>query len=273
MNKETEKIAVCTYNPRTSALLYDKIFWQPIYEIQGDNWQFYGMPDSIKYFPGQQALNEFGSSFDTSITEEIRSKPEANLIIQNLWMKMWADYCADKFKLKILPVYASLSMVDSVYQIGDYHTLIPILANIGVVSEDQLSWEHIEHFRKDRTAHNKYKRLLHWLDKEMVGKPQSFIEDEIAIRIEDYEASLKKHGIKTVLGTLEYILGDGFIKSAGIAIGAAVAGGLAAGLVAGGGFLIGQTAVKVVQRAYDLRESSREEKGELAYVFDLMEKI
>ena len=88
MNKETEKIAVCTYNSRTSVLLYDKIFWQPIYEIQGANWQFYGMPDSIKYFQGQEALNEFGASFDASITEEIRSNPEANLIIQNLWMKM-----------------------------------------------------------------------------------------------------------------------------------------------------------------------------------------
>jgi hypothetical protein len=273
VNKNKEKIAVCTYNPRTSALLYDKIFWQPIYDIQGANWQFYGMPDSIKYFPGQEALNEFGASFEASITDEIRSNPEVSLIIQNLWMKKWADYCADKFRVKILPVYASLSMVDSVYQIGDYHTLVPILANIGVVSEDQLSWEQIEQFRKDETAHKKYKRLLHWLDKEMVGKPQSFVEDEIVIRIENYESALKKHGVKTVLGTLKYILGDGFIKSAGIAIGATVAGGLAAGLVAGGGLFIGQTAVKVAQKAYDLRESSREEKGELAYVFDLKDKI
>lgn len=35
----------------------------------------------------------------------------------------------------------------------------------------------------------------------MIGRPLSLIEDEISMQLEDYQKTLKKHGIKTCLGT------------------------------------------------------------------------
>jgi len=57
-------------------------------------------------------------------------------------------------------------------------------------------------FRKDKRARNKYKRLLHWLDKEMVGKSAQYIQEEIAERLEGYQWALRKHGIETTLGAI-----------------------------------------------------------------------
>lgn len=267
------KIAICTYKPRTAALLYDKIFWQPIYDIQGANWQFYGIPDSLKYFPGQDHLNEFGQAFGDTITADMRSHPEANKNISNHWMKAWSEYCAARLGVHVVPVYESLDTVDEVNQIGEHQVLLPVLSNIEVVSEENLSWQQVEEFSNDKYSRMNYRCLVHWLDKEMVGKPQSFIEDEIAIRIDDYNTALKKHGITSVLGSLSYFLGEGFIKAATAALGVGLVGGVLAGLGAGGALLVGRTSVKLAEKAYDFRHAKRDEQGELAYVFDLQSKL
>jgi hypothetical protein len=42
------------------------------------------------------------------------------------------------------------------------------LENLQIVDEKGLSWDQVVSFREDTEARKKYRRFLHWLDKEMV---------------------------------------------------------------------------------------------------------
>jgi hypothetical protein len=120
-------------------------------------------------------------------------------------------------KLPVIPIYNSEEDRVREYQEGNRKVIVASLENLGIVYEFALTWEQVLEFRKDAEARKKYRRFLDWLDKEMIGKPQSFIEDEIAIKLNDYEESLKKHGIRTFLGSLSEILdGKYLLGSTGI---------------------------------------------------------
>jgi hypothetical protein len=62
--------------------------------------------------------------------------------------------------------------------------LITCLRNLEVVSESDLTWEQVREFRSDLKNRERYRRLVHWFDKEMAGKTLPFIQDELALRAE-----------------------------------------------------------------------------------------
>ena len=72
------------------------------------------------------------------------------------------------------------------YQKGNREVIIATLDDLDIVVEEQLSLEQVMEFRADDQIRGKYKRLLHWLDKEMVGRSPNFVRDEVAIRLDDY---------------------------------------------------------------------------------------
>ena len=73
------------------------------------------------------------------------------------------------------------------------------LENLQIVNEENTNWQQVLEFRSDSESKEKYRRMIHWLDGSMVGKSESFIQDELSLRIKDYEAAYKKHGFKTLL--------------------------------------------------------------------------
>ena len=76
--------------------------------------------------------------------------------------------------------------------------IVAALSGLQVVDENSTDWSQVLEFRRDEGAKRKYRRFRHWFDAEMVGKSRAFIEDEIAIRLEDYDWAVRKHGLKTV---------------------------------------------------------------------------
>lgn len=101
-----------------------------------------------------------------------------------------------------VPVYSSADARDTEYRAGSREALVAVLRNLRVVDEDRTSWEQVCEFRRDREALRKYRRLIHWLDTDMVGRSLSYLEQEISNRIDDYEWSIQKHGFATKIGLI-----------------------------------------------------------------------
>lgn len=176
--------------------------------------------------------------------------------------------------INMIPVYASRRARDKEYKPGEYQAVVATITNLQIVDEESLAWEQVFEFRKDTEARKKYRRLVHWLDKDMVGKPQSYIEDEISQRLDDYEWALRKLGVETVLGTIEDLLDGKFL------MGAAAAGGLTAwavqhwyGVLASGGLTIGKAGVSLAKRLLELKDVVRRTNPEIAYVHEIKRSL
>lgn len=146
--------------------------------------------------------------------------------------------------------------------------------DIGIVDEGKLVWAQVEEFRKDSNARRKYRRMIHWLDSEMVGKSADFVADRIAIKLEDYEWALKKHGIKTITGCFSRILDPRFIAASSAAVaGLALAGDQFLAAIGGLGLLAGKTAISITKTALDIIDRRRGKDSEVAFVYDMKKKL
>jgi hypothetical protein len=177
-----------------------------------------------------------------------------------------------KHKRTLSPIYASRELRDCQYREGDRSIVAVALSNLEVVSEDDLTWEQVLEFRKDRDAKEKYRRFLHWLDRDMIGRSQAYIEDEIALRLGDYKAALKKHGIRTLVGTIEEVLdGKYLIGVASITGSMTLAGHPTLGGLAGAGLVVGKVGVKLVENLLDFDDAERGANSEISWVYQLKE--
>ena len=176
-------------------------------------------------------------------------------------LEMASDYL--KNGMNVVPLYDSTEARDSEYKSGDQGVIVAIANGIIVVDEDSLNWEQVREFRCDNIARTNYRRFIHWLDKEMIGKPTAFVADEISSRIEKYTWALRKHGIKTIIGALEQTIKPSMIASA-TTVGASLQYFLNQpiySLLASGGLLLGSVVLsisKVALSQKDIAMSHRE---------------
>lgn len=172
--------------------------------------------------------------------------------------------------LHAVPVYHAIEDLNKEYKAGDHSIIIAALADLPVPDEQSLSWEQVLEFRRDHSCFLKYKRLAHWLDANMPDFSLSYVRDELTIRLADYDIALKKHGVKTVLGTLTSLVdsrallgGSAAIASLSYAIDREWA------LVAGGAILVGRAAVSVAKALIDGQEARAQNHPEVAFVAEL----
>jgi hypothetical protein len=163
-------------------------------------------------------------------------------------------------------VYSSIEEQTADYGRGDRAAVIAALSDLNIVDENTLSWDQVIEFRKDRLSQKSYRRLVRWLDLEMVGRPIPAIEDEIEKRLEDYEWALKKHGITLVLGALTTILDWKTLLTASTsaAFAAFTAGKFAAALSAIGTAAV-RCAISITNAMID-REDLKMKNAEIAFV-------
>lgn len=178
---------------------------------------------------------------------------------------------SEKHGRPILPIFESTTAPQEVYRAGSHVLAITMLANLEVAAESKLTWEQVREFRLDKESRTKLRRFLHWLDKDMVGKPLSFVEDEIALRLDDYSHALKKHGVTTVKGVLSSVLDWRSLTSGStIAAAASLASGEAwIAALAGASVAIGKVALEVVDLKVKLNDVRRGAGSEVAFIYDV----
>jgi hypothetical protein len=174
-----------------------------------------------------------------------------------------------EYRCEAVPVYASEAGREREYVRGDRTVVVAALTDLQIVDEDQLTWDQVMAFRQDADASHKYRRFLHWLE-GMAGEPRSYVEDEIGIRLEDYEAALQKHGIRTAKGVLRWLLSDEAVtKALGIAGGImALTGSPVWGLLAGGGYLVKETLFRLWDDHVDLQDIEAQH-ADIAWVYEV----
>lgn len=181
-----------------------------------------------------------------------------------------ASSFSKKCSVPVVTIYESERHQAREYCAGDAQVIIASLSGLSIVDEKRLTWEQVLQFRSDRDALQKYRRLVHWLDKDMVAKPQAFIEDEIAERLENYERSLAKHGIKTIVGTVQEAL-DGKLLAGASAIAGSftLAGHPTLGVLAGTGLLVGKVAIRLAETFLNLDDIARGSNSEISWVYEV----
>lgn len=285
--------AAITLKCKTAALCYDRIWWPSEKHAPSDAI----VPKSIRCFGGTPGELVLIMPLDN---EKIRTRQMEQLfqqldglegLVTNL--KKWLNEVGpsasvlegesvfdsilrkiaksffNKHAIAMIPVYGSKNNRNHEYREGNHQTVVATLSNLEIVDEEQLTWKTVLDFRVDKEARQRYNRFLHWLDKEMVGKSQAFIEDEISQRLEDYERAIKKHGIKTVLGTVEEALdGKYLLGASGVAGSLTLAGHPTLGALAAGLLIGGKIGIKLIQTKLDFDDVERGPNSEISWVYE-----
>jgi hypothetical protein len=100
------------------------------------------------------------------------------------------------------------------------------LNSIPLVVEDECTWAQVWEFRRDPEAKRRYRQLRTWLRDGLAASSVSHAQGLIEQRIEDYCWALKRHGLRSALGTLKAIVKPDNMVAASVAT-------LSAGLVTG----------------------------------------
>lgn len=217
--------------------------------------------------------DEYKKIVEDSMKVPLKQRDEyiknANLITSYYYRDIALAF-SRKYQKEVVTVFSSDELQNVLYNEGDRSVISAAMEKLQIVDEKNITWDQVLELRRDRKSRAKYKRLLHWFDKEMVGKSQSFIIDEISIRLEDYENALKKHGIKTVIGTLREILDGKFlIGSTAISGLAAMATGPISGLLTEAGLIISYVTIKLVEKKLDYEEIEKGPNSEISWVYEV----
>jgi len=185
-----------------------------------------------------------------------------------------ATAIAERHSVTVVPVFESAAARDAEYRIGQHEAVIALLSNLSVVDEEALSWEQVVQFRSDPEARSAFRSCAHWLDRDMVGKPLSYIEDDIGIRLEAYDRAVRTHGLRTVVGSLSALVDSRFLAAATLAttVAAHFSGGLAA-LVAGAALGLGKVSLHIASVLIDATANRDQAAGDIALVIEARKRF
>ena len=279
----SESCVVALDNPRTAALFFDRV-WTPF----PGRW----LPQDIEFYGGTElevwnsvlvsALSVHGEMKDHLETMDLSSFFQNSPISEALgtidgddvgsWgmARLLASAIKTKHGLGVLPMYSSDAERISAYSMGDRRTLLAVVDNLEVIDESHLSLEQVSHIRSDKEAAAKLRAFRHWVDSNFEGKPLDFVIDAVGIRYEEYRKSVRKHGVKTIIGSMKSLLDPTFIGSAAV-IGSAVGAhyGALFGLGGAAVSIVGKTVLSVVENFNDLSDAQKGPGAEVAFVYEL----
>jgi hypothetical protein len=302
-----ETIAISD-TPKASALFFDRIWSYSDDEVPsevrcfaGTKWEFqfaefriFGLP-TWKYIH-QLAKDGRERECVAILRQAMREMPF--FLAQVRMFSLFTDKCGDEFLkrntklmagvqiacffktfasllrkdkvMRVVPVFPNCSVRNMQYREGERRAVQAVLSNVGIVDENALSWAQVMELRKDVDARRKYRRFLHWLDRDMVGKSLGYVQDEIASRLEDYKWALKKHGVKLITGTIEETLDGKYLAGvSGATASLSLAGLPTLGILTGAGLVLGRVVVKLVEQCIDRADLKRGPNSEICWVYEV----
>lgn len=198
---------------------------------------------------------------------------------QDLARRFFAASLTAKTGCSVVPVYETNASFKSEYKMGDHGAIIASMSAIDLVDNEKLEWEQVLEFRRDVESRKAFRRFVHWLDKDMVGKPISVVTDEMGIKLELYRRAIKKHAIKTRLGIMESVVGShSLISSGATAVASAsltqdlFATAIASATVATS-VVLGKILISVQKSKLDLQDVLSGPGSEVAFVHDVVSKF
>ena len=156
------------------------------------------------------------------------------------------------------------------YAPGNVATLLAVVDRVAIVDEDKLSWQQVHEFRGDPEARRAYRAFVHWLDRDLVGRSEQYIEDAVGRRLTEYEWALRKHGVATAIGAMERALSPSvlFSAAAGGTLASLVSGDTSISVLAATGVMVGQATLRVASAMLS-RQDIKAAHAEVALVHTL----
>jgi hypothetical protein len=149
------------------------------------------------------------------------------------------------------------------------------LTNLELINIENATWKQIIEVRKDSESMMKLRKLVHFYSANYDGKDAKFIEDDISIKLYEYDKAVKKWGFETTTSSAGIILNSkSLLATAGFSL-ASILGGsdsLALVLVSGGAFIeIGKIALHIAEKNFEKKQL--QETHDLSYLISANEKL
>jgi len=285
--RETDSIAVTAHRVKTAALLFDRVVSFPPTACPAPvAFDPFVPADDSPDTPGVEIRLTIDGPVISVETQDIgshdRERPYSGKDVAGALqsamdpvLRVAADEIRTKLGLRAFPVYSTHRSYEAEYKRGDYGVLVATLANLEIVKEERLVWDQIIEFRADHDARTKYRRMIHWLDEKMLGKSQSFVQDDLEYRLADYRRVLKKHGMDSAFGSLTAVIDEKVL-----AAGATMVGALSylqidpvIAALSSGGILLSNVVAKLAKNACDYRAAKEEKGKEIAYVLEMKRQL
>jgi len=251
-------------NPRTTLALADKSI-----DVTNAN----RISDSSDDVSVQELANQFRETVKRA--KEINAAATNDLLTYYLKTQnreMVSSY--QKYGISVIPCYPKYVRFEDDFKPGPTTAYQAALANLPMVSEDDLSWKQILEFRSDKDALRKYRSLRTWLLAGLKVDSVDVAVNIIGKKIEDYEWSIKKHGLKTTTGVLNQVFGLKQIAvTAGVSGAAALAGSPIFSMIAAGAMSIARIALWLADRRIDFEDIERGDHSEIAIIYDARQKF
>ena len=279
MLPSANETAAITLKPKTTALCYDRV-WGTSDDV---------VPHTIRCWGGTQVESSgTGLAADLNIKTDRAPivamvgpedkklemlRASTNLGLASAFRRISISFYGEH-GVPLIPIYDFVKQRNEVYEEGDREVIVATLSDLEIVDEEQLSWKQVIEFRADKENRKKYRRFLHWLDKEMIGKSQDYIGNEIAIKLDDYQSALAKYGIKTIAGTIEESLdGKMFLKAFAAGKALNLAGYPNLGVVVGTGMVVGKIVIKLTQVMLGYDDMERGPNAEISWVYEAKRRL
>ena len=136
------------------------------------------------------------------------------------------------------------------------------LVDLNLIDTSNCSWEHILEFRKDHEANYKLRKLRLFVHQNYVGKDKSFIEDDLQVRLMEYDNIVSDWGFKTTSGSIGMLLSSkalaGGVAGSVVSILAGAPVPALASVVGGTAIELGRIALHVKDQSFLLRNTLRD---------------
>lgn len=175
-----------------------------------------------------------------------------------------------KIGINMVPFYPSNNLLEQEFPEGIGRAVVATLHNLPIISEAQVSWAQIRHFRDDPESIAKYRALRTWLHAGLESTSVSHATDLIAKKIDDYQWALQKHGLQTRIGFLRELLAFdcAFPTAASFGVTSAVAGPIV-GALAAGLVVTAKLTAFIAERRIEYQDLCRGPNSEIAILSDI----
>ncbi len=270
-----ESLALSVVTPKIAALAFDKVYRIPVLSDP--------VPEEIGFYCATQtemifwAISLFvhvaeQTGIGIAESEDDESQQSHGGEAENL--ALLCSEFRNRFAIEPTLFYHSPGSCAKDFPSGKQRVLTAAISNVAMVNEKDLTWEQVLEFRKDKETRIKYRRFVRWIDTELKGKSPDEVVDIVALRLDDYQWALKKHGLKASVGALSCLLDPKFLGATSATVAAsAVAGGAPWAALAGASLAIGQAALSFGTSLLNGIDERRKENYEVAYIHEIHKRL
>lgn len=255
---------------KPAAVLFDKI-WVGTRTRPEELDVFHEVPEELTFDIQEiswECFELFKQRIPDFLDEVSRSYPSfTDTIIHNSKLAIVEAYAGHG--IQVIPTYPSSAAFARDFLEGQAIAYQAALNNLPLISNEDVTWDQILEFRRDKKALRKYRSLRFWLQYSLEAESVGQATDLIAERIDDYEWAIKKHGLKTVTGALSYVLNLKSVSSIATGAGlAALVGGSIWSAMTAGLMISAKLGVWIINKCIDREAIKREEYSDIALLYE-----